>query len=107
MFSLDNIILSLTFKNKLSFLTEYGISFGTVFHNTNGGRWTIVVLFFTFICILIFKNSVEKLVSFKLNYKTALLSGFYFVGSLLLLNRVSEFLYFNLHHPPEIAFLQG
>ena len=84
---------SLTFKNKLFFLTEYGISVGS--HNTNGGRWTIVVLFFTFICVLIFKNSVEKLVSFKLNYKTALLSGFYFVGSLLLLNRVSEFLYFN------------
>ena len=95
MFSLDNIILSLTLKNKLSFLTEYGISFGTVFNNTNGGRWTIEVLFFTFICVLIFKNSVEKLASFKLNYKTALLSGFYFVGSLLLLNRVSEFLYFN------------
>ena len=92
MFGLDN---SLTLKNKLSFLTEHSISFGTVFHNASGGEWTIAVLFFTFICVLKFNNSVEKLDSFKLNYKTALLSGFYFVVSLLLLNRVSEFLYFN------------
>jgi len=48
-----------------------------------------------FIFILVFKNSTEKLDSFKMNYKTALWSGIALVGGVLALNKVSEFLYFN------------
>lgn len=95
MFSLDNIILNPLFQSKLSFLSQYGISFGGMFEDIGGSRWTIVMLFFTFIFILIFKNSTQKLNNFKLNYKTALLTTIALVGGILSLNKVSEFLYFN------------
>jgi hypothetical protein len=42
-----------------------------------------------------FKNSIQNLGNFKMNYKTALWSGIAFVGGVLSLNKVSEFLYFN------------
>jgi len=95
MFSLDNIVLTPLFQNKLSFLIQYGISFGEMFEDIGGSRWTIIILFFTFIFILVFKNSTQKLNNFKLNYKTALWSAIALVGGVLSLNKVSEFLYFN------------
>jgi len=95
MFSFDNVVLHPLFQNKLSFLSQYGISFGGMFENIGGTRWTIVVLFFIFILILVFKNSTQNLGNFKMNYKTALWSGIAFVGGVLSLNKVSEFLYFN------------
>ena len=95
MFSLDNIVLHPLFQNKLEFLTQYGISFGGMFEHILGSRWTIVMLFFAFIFIHLFNNSVEKLESLKLNYKTAIFSGLIFICGMLSFYQISEFLYFN------------
>ena len=95
MFSLDNVVIHQMFQSKLGFLSQYGISFGGMFENILGSREIIVWLFFAFILVLFFKNSMEKRDSFKPNYKLAFLTAFCFVFGILSLNKVSEFLYFN------------
>ncbi|WP_372998783.1 MBOAT family protein [Sulfurimonas sp.] len=95
MFSLDNIVLHPVFQSKLSFLGEYGISFGGMFEDIHGSKWSVVWLLVVLVLVLRFRNSIEKSDSFKLNYKTVLFSSFIFVISALYLNKVSEFLYFN------------
>jgi hypothetical protein len=95
MFSLDNVVLPEKLESKLYFLSNYGVKFGQWAKDITGSDWTMIWLIIGFILILVFKNSIEKLDIFKLNYKTALFSGFIFFMGLVSLNKVSEFLYFN------------
>jgi D-alanyl-lipoteichoic acid acyltransferase DltB (MBOAT superfamily) len=95
MFSLDNVVIHPMFQSKLAILKDFGVSFGGMFENIQGSREIIVWLFFAFILVLFFKNSMEKRDSFKLNYKTLFLAFFCFSMGILSLNKVSEFLYFN------------
>ncbi len=95
MFSLDNIILPTMLERALSFLSNYGVVFGRFTQNIEANFDIIFWLFGGFITTLLFKNSIEKLSSFKLNYYTAILTATIFSTALLSLNRVSEFLYFN------------
>ena len=95
MFSLDNVVIHPMFQSKLGFLSQYGITFGGMFENIQASREIIVWLFFAFILVLFFKNSMEKRDSFKPNYKLAFLTVFCFIFAVLSLNKVSEFLYFN------------
>jgi len=95
MITIDNIVLPAKLASKLSFLNEYGISFGAWLGAITGNKWSVVWLFLGFIIILVFKNSTQKLDDFKLNFKTALWSAIAFVGGVLSLTKVSEFLYFN------------
>ncbi len=95
MFDINNIVLPNMLESRLPFLSDLGIKFGGFVANIQGTYFIPVWLMAGFIFILVFKNSVEKLDSFKFNYKTALLSGFAFVSGFLLLYKVSDFLYFN------------
>ena len=95
MFSLDNVVIHPMFQSKLGFLSQYGITFGGMFENIQASREIIVWLFFAFILVLFFKNSMEKWKDFELNYKTLFLAFFCFCMGILSLNKVSEFLYFN------------
>jgi len=95
MFSLDNIILPNILENRLSFLTDFGIYFGGFVVNIGGDFYTPIWIFSGFVLVLMFKNSIQKLDRFKMNYKTALWSGIAFTVGVLSLNKVSEFLYFN------------
>ncbi len=54
--------------------------------------WQLIIIL---ILVVTLKNSMQKLESFKPNYKTVLFAGIIFVYSVLSLNKVSEFLYFN------------
>ena len=95
MIGVSGITLPHILKNKLDFLSEYGVEFGDYLSTITGDAWTVVWLLVGFILILVFKNSVEKLYDFKLNYKTAIFTAITFVGGIISLNKVSEFLYFN------------
>jgi len=95
MFSLNNVVLPEKLENKFSFLSNYGIQFDAWARDITGSDWTMIGLIVGFILILVCKNSTEKSDSFKLNYKTAVLSGLAFFFGLLSLNNMSEFLYFN------------
>ena len=90
-----NIMLPANLENKLFFLKEYGVEYGSWLSSIYGTKWTIVSLFIGFILVLTFQNSIQKLSLIKLNYKTILFSSILFTVSLMSAYRVSEFLYFN------------
>lgn len=95
MIAIDNIALPGFLKSKLSFLSDYGITFDSWLKSISGNYITVLWIIVGFVLVVLFKNSMEKRDLFKLNYKTALWSGIAFVGGVLSLTKVSEFLYFN------------
>jgi hypothetical protein len=95
MFSLNNIVLPNALEEMLGFLVSFGVNFGGFVVNINGDFSTLVWLIAGFILVLIFSNSIQKINNFQLNYKNASLAGLAFFLSLMSLNKISEFLYFN------------
>ena len=95
MFSLDNVELPGILATKLAFLSSHGIVFGEWLHDIRGDLQTVSMLILAFILVLFFKNSMQILDDFKLDYKTALFAVLLFTVGALSLNKVSEFLYFN------------
>ncbi len=96
MFGFSRVILPNALSNKFAFLSQYGIEFGRYLQNIDGSnlRTPLLLILILFI-VLLFKNSMDKMNSFKMNSKTLLLSISIFVYSVLSLNKVTEFLYFN------------
>jgi len=95
MFSLDNIVLPNFLASKLAVLSNYGVEFGNFVGNINGGKDTIVWLIIGFVVILFFKNSMEKLSKFKANFISVAFTSIVFYYSIISVNKLSEFLYFN------------
>ena len=97
MFSLDNVVLPNPLVTKLAFLKDFGVEFGGFIANldNNSGKTLIPMMFFAFILVLFFKNSMEKRDSFKPNIVFLVLNLVIFMYSLMMFNKVSEFLYFN------------
>jgi len=93
MLGVNGVVLPAMLEHKLSFLDSYGIEFGSWLARVDGEFWTILVLLGGF--FLVFKTPVYSDYKFSLNYKTLLFSIFAFTVSVLSLNKVSEFLYFN------------
>jgi len=94
MFSLNNVVIKEKFSNKLNFLSEYNVQFEEVMKMTHDGSDVINWISYGFILILVFKNSMQKIDDFKLNYKTALFTSLIITISILSLSGESEFLYF-------------
>ena len=95
MFTLDNIVLPNFLSKRFVFLDQYGIEFGSWLNNVGASASSFTWLFGSLILVFFFKNSNEMAKSFKMNYRTALFSAIAFIVSILSLNKVSEFLYFN------------
>jgi D-alanyl-lipoteichoic acid acyltransferase DltB (MBOAT superfamily) len=95
MFGQTAFILPSALENKFLILKEHNIGFGSWLANIQGDLSTAITILLTFFLILLFKNSMEKLHHFQLNYRTLSLSALLFISSVLSLNKVSEFLYFN------------
>jgi len=95
MFSLDNIVLPDRLEYKLSFLSSFGIEFGTWAEEISGSNWTAIWIIIGFTLVLIFNNSIQRINNFQFNYRTVSLTGFAFIFSILSLGKASEFLYFN------------
>lgn len=95
MFSLDNVVLPKFLESKLSVLENFDLSFGFFLSNLNAKLDIIIWLILGFIITLMAQNSLQKIEHFKLNYKTAFITAFAFIASVISLNKVSEFLYFN------------
>lgn len=96
MFGLNGIVLSEKYEKYLSFLHSFKqVTFGNITQHVGDDSIILIWLIIGFILILFFKNSNQKLENFKFNYITILLSIALFIGSILSLNKVSEFLYFN------------
>ncbi|MDX4069577.1 MBOAT family protein, partial [Aliarcobacter skirrowii] len=97
MFSLDNVVLPNPLATKLAFLKDFGVEFGGFIANldNDGGKTLIPMMFFAFILVLFFKNSMEKRESFRSNYLNIIFAIICFSYAILSLNNISEFLYFN------------
>jgi hypothetical protein len=81
-------------KSKLSFLTEYGIEFGSMF-GVQGTSFVAVWVVFTLLLVVFTKNSIQLMNNLKQNTFYALITAFLFVVALYDMNKISEFLYFN------------
>jgi len=89
------IALPFFLQNKLKFLESYGVTFIDFLSKIDASFQTIIWLVITFSVVLLSSNSMEKLENFRLNYKTLFFTLILFLGAILSLNKVSEFLYFN------------
>ncbi|MGJ0312874.1 MBOAT family protein, partial [Aliarcobacter cryaerophilus] len=95
MFSLDNVVLP---EKYFKFLAEYNevyFRFGTVYDNILGKDKTTIFIITALFLVLIFKNSMEKMIKFKPNFLNLLLTFMFIIYSIFQLNKISEFLYFN------------
>jgi alginate O-acetyltransferase complex protein AlgI len=95
MFSLDNIVLPNFLERKLPFLMGLDMKFGAFLENIRGDFTTPIWIFSALLLVLFFNNPVQNLARFKLNYVYLIFSSFLFVVSIMSINKVSEFLYFN------------
>jgi len=80
---------------QLSFLNEFGVTFGRVFEQINGKDKTILYLLLGFSIILKFKNSSFYTNNFILNRNYLVLNLIFFFVAISMMSTVSEFLYFN------------
>ena len=94
MFGFTGIELSSKYVEKLSFLNEYGVTFGQWLHNIDGnksGTWLIAA----FLIVLLGKNSMELRERFKPNKWYLIFSVLLTIYAVSNINKLSEFLYFN------------
>jgi len=94
MFSFDSITLPSSLSSKLNFLMDYGVKFDGLFINISAGKELFIWLFISFIIVFAFKNSMERLDSFKPNFINSFIFIFAFLFSFYKLSGYSEFLYF-------------
>ncbi|MDM5264396.1 MBOAT family protein [Sulfurovum sp. XTW-4] len=96
MIAIDQIYFPVALSGKLHFLEKYGIGFSHFWTSHISANFVSFIWLFTgLILVFFFKNSIEMAKNFKLSYRTALFSAIAYIVSILSLNKVSEFLYFN------------
>ncbi|APW66135.1 membrane-bound O-acyltransferase family protein [Poseidonibacter parvus] len=94
MAGMTGIVLKEKWEAKLIFLSQWGIEFSTVFTVLDGKNKVVYwILFFTF--FIIFTKNNNNNLNMKLNKYNLAFSLLLFYYSLLNLNNISEFLYFN------------
>jgi hypothetical protein len=92
MFGFDGVMNDYAYS---VFLQTHRFSPSKVFSTIGGGQYTLNAIIIAFILTLYFKNSNEKLKDFKLNKYNMLFFSITFAVSVLYLNRLGDFLYFN------------
>jgi len=90
-----NIVLYHSLDSVLSFLTPFGVHFGTVFTHIGEKPKTLVYIIIAFIIILAFKNSNELTEKFKASKYSLAYIFTLFIVAISMLSNFSEFLYFN------------
>jgi D-alanyl-lipoteichoic acid acyltransferase DltB (MBOAT superfamily) len=95
MFGFSGIVMPSFLANKLNFLTAYGVEFGKYIQGIGGDYSTLLWLGVAMFTVLFFQNSIEKRDNLEFNKRSLALVVVAFSCSILYLNKVSEFLYFN------------
>ena len=96
MFSFDNVVLP---EKYFKFLIEYSdqyFKYGEVYENILGKDKTTIFIVLGLITVLAFKNSMEKMISFKSTYFNLLVSFIFIIYSIFQLNKISE-LFFSVN----------
>jgi D-alanyl-lipoteichoic acid acyltransferase DltB (MBOAT superfamily) len=91
---LGEIMLPIQLENKLSFLADYGVLFGSWLRGVNANITIFLWVLGAFIITLLFRNSMQLRDSFKPNF-IYMISTILFFLSIFLMYRESEFIYFN------------
>jgi len=89
------LILPAALATKLNPLKQYGVEFGRYLNAIQATPYTPIWILFGFILILLFRNSVQQINTLKLSVVTVCFSALLFITTILSMNKVSEFLYFN------------
>lgn len=89
------IVLPLKLEEKLNLLSSFNVKFGSSFGNISGDHFTFIFLLIAFFTIFLLKNSSFYINNFVPSNKLIAFSTFTITISILMFNRVSEFLYFN------------
>ena len=89
-----SLIFPESLRSRLSFLDKYGIEFGNWMNVFHEGPIIALCLIAGFVLILAFQNSMQLRNRFKPNYYYLFLTTLFFF-SIFMLNRKSEFIYFN------------
>ncbi len=89
-----SVVLPGGLSSKLAFLNGYGIEFGKWMNVFHEGPIIALWLIAGFVLILAFQNSMQLRSRFKPNYYYLFLTVLFFL-SIFMLNRKSEFIYFN------------
>jgi hypothetical protein len=95
MIGFDNVIWPHKLKFILDYLAFLDINYGWVYMNINTKdktTWTILAALFV---VLYFKNSMEKMGTFKTSRLNFVYNVLLFLVSVSLLKEASEFLYYN------------
>jgi len=92
---LNGVALPYVLLSHLSFLEKYGVFFNQDMLRMGVNLETFVWIFLGFFIVLFSRNSIELKDGLRLELNSAILSGFLFIYSLLSINHVSEFIYFN------------
>jgi len=100
MFSMNNIVLPRGLSDKLSFLQQYGVEFGSLAHNIQGSNITVILMLVGLPFIFLMKNSNEFLENYKNIYRKTwydIFAGLLLFASINMMSTMptSEFLYFN------------
>lgn len=95
MIGLNGVMLPEKYAGKLTFLQEFGITFGGVFGDINGKAQTIVYIVLAFIIALKLTNSMEMLRNFQPTRLNLAFTLTIFLVAVSMMSTVSEFLYFN------------
>jgi alginate O-acetyltransferase complex protein AlgI len=95
MAGLSGVVLPSFLSEKFYFFSSFGVEFGGFVVNINGDNYTPLWILAGFVIVLFFKNSMEKMNSFVISYRTLFFCSSIFIYSICSLNNVSEFLYFN------------
>lgn len=95
MAGLNGVRLPDFFGNRFPALHGLGFEFGNSMINIRGNQDTLAWIGVTMLFVLIFKNTVELRERFSPSYYTLIITIFCFLTAFFMLNKVSEFLYFN------------
>jgi len=95
MVGLSGIVIKEKLESKLYFLNAWGVEFGEVTKHIGGGSKLLTWIIISFIFVLLFKNSIEKLKKFNISWYYSIFILILFNYSLTKIYKVSEFLYFN------------
>ena len=95
MAGLSDIVIKEKLGEKLSFLNEYGVEFGTVMNTTGDGSNSLNWLIGGFIIVLAMKNSFYYYKNFKPTVLNLIVGTTFLLVALSMFSKISEFLYFN------------
>jgi len=95
MLGIHGIMLPEKYADKLSFLEDFGVIFGTVYEHINGKAQTTLYVIVGFGMVLALKNSMQQKDSFKPTRLNLIFTLAIFLTAVSMMSRVSEFLYFN------------